>query len=232
MNNDNSVQNTPEWYVDRWRHFTSSELDKLVPGPRAKPGELQKTAEAYIYEKLAEDMTDPADKLDPLETKEDIVWGHDHESEARALYREITGNDVSECGFIQWDGSKYFGGSPDGIVGDDGIIEIKCPFKTANHARYLLLNSPKELLKLKPGYYGQIQGNLLATGRKWCDFVSYDPRCINPSLRIKILRVERDEEYITMAKDAIQMATEYWLNLRNQLARVILSKSRNYGTSK
>jgi exodeoxyribonuclease (lambda-induced) len=214
-------QGTFGWYVARWQHFTSSEVSKLIPGPRARPGELQKTALSYIYEKLAEDVTEPVDSPDPLESKEDIVWGHEHESEARAMYVDRTGIPVEECGFFLWDGSRYFGGSPDGLAGEDGIIEIKCPFRTANHVKYLLLGSPVELKELKPEYYGQIQGNLLVTGRRWCDFVSYDPRCTNPALRLKILRVGRDEDYIAAMKEAIRVATDHWLRMRADLVKIL-----------
>lgn len=205
MDGRNIYQGTPEWFNDRLFHFTSSELYKLLTKPKSKQdqeaGKPSKTAEEYIFEKLAEDLTGRYD--DSLDTKA-LRWGETYEADARLAYETVTGNSVDLCGFIEW--SKIFGGSPDGLVGEDGIIEIKCPFNTSNHVRYLLLESQYELNELKPEYYAQIQGNLLVTGRKWCDFISYDPRCIRPELALKILRANRDENFIKKAVEAIRNA--------------------------
>lgn len=205
MDGRNIYQGTPEWFNDRLFHFTSSELYKLLTKPKSKQdqeaGKPSKTAEEYIFEKLAEDLTGRYD--DSLDTKA-LRWGETYEADARLAYETVTGNSVDLCGFIEW--SKIFGGSPDGLVGEDGIIEIKCPFNTSNHVRYLLLESQYELNGLKPEYYAQIQGNLLVTGRKWCDFISYDPRCIRPELALKIIRVNRDEDFIKKAVEAIRNA--------------------------
>lgn len=205
MDGRNIYQGTPEWFNDRLFHFTSSELYKLMTKPKSKQdqeaGKPSKTAEEYIFEKLAEDVTGRYD--DSLDTKA-LRWGETYEADARLAYETVTGNSVDLCGFIEW--SKIFGGSPDGLVGEDGIIEIKCPFKSANHVRYLLLESQFELSAMCPEYYAQIQGNLLVTGRQWCDFISYNPRCIRPELALKILRVNRDENFIKKAVEAIQNA--------------------------
>jgi transketolase len=107
-----------------------------------------------------------------------------------------------------------------GLVGEDGGIEIKCPYSSAVHARYLLMRSPADLKALKPEYYAQIQGNLLVTGRKWFDFVSYDPRVQNPAFALKVLRVERDEKMIAEIEEAITRATEYRDELLKQLMNI------------
>lgn len=221
MDGRNIYQGTPEWFNDRLFHFTSSELYKLLTKPKSKQdqdaGKPSKTMEEYIFEKLAEDLTGRYD--DSLDTKA-LRWGETYETDARLAYETVTGNSVDLCGFIEW--SKIFGGSPDGLVGDDGIIEIKCPYSTANHVKYLLLENQYELNGLKPEYYTQIQGNLLAAGREWCDFISYDPRCVQAEFALKILRVNRDEEFIKRIKDALDKAERIKEQITNRIVRICI----------
>lgn len=210
-------QHTPQWYGARLFHFTSSELHKLLTKPKSGEG-VSKTAEAYIYDKIAEELTNGT-CLDytQLDTKE-VRWGNEWESKAREAYEERTGHKVTECGFVEY--SPSFGGSPDGLVGEDGGIEIKCPYNSANHARNLLMRTPADLKALHPEYYAQIQGNLLVTGRKWFDFISYDPRVQNPAFALKVLRIERDEKMIAEIEAAIARATEYRDNLLKRLMEI------------
>jgi hypothetical protein len=209
-------QNTAQWYGARLFHFTSSELSKLLTKPKSGDG-VSKTAETYIFDKIAEELTNGT-CLDytQLDTKE-VRWGHEFEPAARAAYEERMNVAVDLCGFIEY--SPSFGGSPDGLVGEDGGVEIKCPYNSANHARNLLMRTPADLKALHPEYYAQIQGNLLVTGRKWWDFVSYDPRVQNPVFALKILRVPRDEQMITEIEAAIARATKY----RDELLRDLFS---------
>lgn len=205
----NDLQNCPAWYGQRLYHFTASELHKLLAPGRG--GGLSRVAEGYIFDKLAEELT-AGTCLDYGEPESRAIrWGHRYEADARALYEERTGQKVELCGFIEW--SPVFGGSPDALVGDDGGIEIKCPYNSAVHARYLLLETPSDLERLRPEYYAQIQGNLLVTGRRWFDFVSYDPRVQNPALALKILRIPRDEEFIGRIRSCLQQAAR----IKNQL---------------
>jgi hypothetical protein len=211
-------QHTPQWYGARLFHFTSSELHKLLTKPKPKSGEtVSKTAETYIFDKIAEELTNGTcldyTQVDTKETR----WGNEWESKAREAYEERTGHKVTECGFIEY--SPSFGGSPDGLADEDGGIEIKCPYNSAVHARYLLMRTPADLKALKFEYYAQIQGNLLATGRKWFDFVSFDPRVQNPAFALKVLRIERDEKMIAEIKEAITRATEYRDKLLKQLMK-------------
>lgn len=211
------MQNTSEWYASRLFRFTSSELGKLMTEPRSKAdkeaGKLSATAEEYIFDKLAEYLTDGT-CLDyrQIDTRE-IKWGNAHEEAARAAYERRTGRSVELVGFVGY--GDYFGGSPDGLVGDDGLIEIKCPYNSSVHARYLLMRTPEDLRKLRPEYYAQMQGNMLVTGRKWADFVSYDPRVQNPSLALKVLRIPLDTEFVERAVVALSRANE----LKNEYVR-------------
>lgn len=117
-----------------------------------------------------------------------MQWGVDQEPLARAEYEVKTGNFVDQIAFVDHPTIVNFGCSPDGLVGDDGLIEIKCP-NTATHIDYVMQD------KVPTKYIPQIQCQLAVTGRKWCDFVSFDPR-LPDGLQILIVRLERDDKYI------------------------------------
>lgn len=115
--------------------------------------------------------------------------GHDYEQEAILKYVESTGNEVDYIQkFIEYD--NYIGGTPDGYVGEEGIIEVKCPWDGGNHIQSLITGEI-----YNTDYVYQIQGYLWMTGRKWCDFISYDPDIIE-ALQLNIIRIERDEQII------------------------------------
>ncbi len=219
MNTANQHQNTAQWYTDRLHHFTSSELHKLLT--RARSGDVSKSAESYILDKLAEELTNGTclDYKD-IKTKE-MQWGHHYEPVARELYETRAGVNVDLCGFIEW--SEFFGGSPDGLVGENGIIEIKCPYNSSIHAKYLLVDNAETLKAANMDYYIQIQGNLLVTGREWCDFISYDPRCQNPLFQLKVLRVERDEEMIARIREAVTAAHEAKKRLMSKMVNLCMN---------
>jgi predicted phage-related endonuclease len=118
-----------------------------------------------------------------------LNWGNEQEEDAAQLYIDTTGLFIQPCDPIAHPDYDFVGGTPDGLLGEDGIVEIKCPYNPANH-----------LMNLQSGaqvkdYYPQIQGYLWITGRAWCDFVSYDPR-FPEHLRLYTQRVERDQPFI------------------------------------
>ena len=115
-----------------------------------------------------------------------MQWGTDTEPQARAAYEIMTGRDVIEVAFIQHPEINGFGASPDGFVGSDGLIEIKCP-NTATHIETLLAE------KVPSKYITQMQVQMLCTGRAWCDFVSFDPR-LPGDMAFWMSRVEADAE--------------------------------------
>jgi hypothetical protein len=113
-----------------------------------------------------------------------MQWGTDTEPMARTAYEGAVGSLVIETGFVPHPSIHLAGASPDGLICDDGLVEIKCPI-TATHIDTLLGQSV-------PGrYITQMQWQMACTGRKWCDFVSYDPR-MPEKMRLFIKRVERD----------------------------------------
>ncbi len=128
---------------------------------------------------------------------------HGIENEGAAVYRyqQVTGTQVDYINrFVQI--GEWIGGTPDGYIGEDGIIEVKCPFNGGNHLRSLLT---KEVYNTD--YIYQIQGYLWLTKRKWCDFISYDPDMPQP-LDIAIIRVERDETIIEALQQVIGEVVE------------------------
>ena len=120
---------------------------------------------------------------------EAMVRGTELEPRARNAYSASTGHSVREVGMAFLDNKKRVGASPDGLIGSDGGLEIKCPLPHT-HEKYLIAGRPPSQ------YMAQIQGNLWITGRKWWDFVSFAPE-FEPAERMMLCRVPRDEDYIT-----------------------------------
>ncbi len=154
-------QNTPEWEKARTGMPTSSNFDEIIT-TRCTPS---KQKQKFMYQLAAERITGVKE-----ETYKNAIMlrGIEMEPEARSMYELLTGNEVTTVGICYLNKKKLFGCSPDGLVGEDGLIEIKCP-TSAVHVSYLLANGfPKD-------YFQQLQGQLFVTGRKWVDFFSYYP---------------------------------------------------------
>lgn len=132
--------------------------------------------------------------------EEPVYWngamerGIELEPRARQAYAAATGHFVRETGLIFLDGNRRVSASPDGLINDDGGLEIKCPLPHT-HAKYLQSGSAPAK------YMPQIQGNLWITGRKWWDFASFAPEGKN---RIFIRRVYRDDAYIARLKAGVE----------------------------
>lgn len=208
----NIYQNTPEWHEQRLGKFTASQIYQLCKNGRKK-GEMSKTTLSYIREIIAERITGEAT---PVFENDAMRWGTEQEPHAIAKYEQVSGNKVTQTGFIPLAGYEdYAGASPDGLVHDgdgNGIIEVKCPYTTKMHVETIETNDLPEFYKDK--YYGQIQANLVATGASFCDFVSYDPRVKDEDFQIVVVRFYRDAEYIhEKLLPAIQQAVDYMNNL-------------------
>lgn len=125
-----------------------------------------------------------------------MQWGIDKEPEARASYGLYENVDVEEVGFILHPGISDAGASPDGLVGDEGLVEIKCPGTTAHTD--VLLDEP-----IPQKYQLQMQWQMACTGRLWCDFVSYDPR-LPENYRYFKFRVKRDDIQIAALEKEVR----------------------------
>lgn len=174
-------QGSEEWHALRLGKVTASKLgDVMAKGRGNAPS---KTRHSYMLQLAAEILTgEPQDSY----SNQYMEWGNECEPQARSMYEFDSGNAVDQVAFVI--ASDRFGVSPDGLVGDNGLLEIKCPKTTTQIERYLKGEFPTT-------YKAQVQGQLLATEREWCDFVSFDPR-ITGSAQYFCVRVERDEDYI------------------------------------
>jgi len=166
----NEQQRIPEWYEERLGRFSCSQFYRLMTEPRAKAdkeaGNLSDGAMTYVLECVAEKITGKKAKDDF--TSKFTEWGIDNEPIAKGIYNSVFECFIEDCKYIPY--GDFCGGSPDGFIGEDGIIEIKCPYTITSHLEHKLNH-----LKDKPEYYWQCLGYLLITGRKWIDFVSYHP---------------------------------------------------------
>jgi len=181
---------SPAWWENRIGKFTASEIWKLMTEPRAKKDLMSKTAETYIREKVYEILSGQLKQsIDSAST----AWGHENEPIAKRYYTALTGNEVIESKLLISENIEGLTGSPDGLVGEEGMIEVKCPFVGSNHLNFFFNEDTFE--SENNDYYYQMQCNLLLSGRKWCDFISFDPRLIlNSNSGLYIRRWEANEE--------------------------------------
>lgn len=179
-------QRSPEWFAARLGVPSASQFGKIV----TPTGKRSTQADGYLNKLVAEILTGESEYQEPNDA---MIRGTVLEPEARAYY-ELIGGQVEEVGFcLHEDG---FGCSPDGLVGSQGLLEIKCPL-AHTHVEYLREG-------VLPGLYvPQVQGQLLVTGREWCDFLSY-----HPDMRPLLIRVERDEKFISTLHDALREMVE------------------------
>ncbi len=161
----NPLQQTYEWFEARCGCLTASRAKDVIN--RRKDGKPLAGYAEMINTLIQERVTG---EVVSLYTTPAMQWGIDHEDEARARYEEETGNVVELAGFLLHPTIDFFGASPDGLVGQDGLVEIKCPNSGTHLDRWLAGVVPDE-------YKPQMMVQLLVTGRKWVDFVDYDPRC-------------------------------------------------------
>ena len=171
----NANQGTPEWLSERAGRVTASALANVL---------MKKDAagyQNYLAQLVCERLTGQ-----PTETFKSAAMEHGNETEpqARAFYELETGLTVAECGFVAHPSISWTGASPDGLVGSDGLVEIKCP-QPAKHIKNLMGGT------IDRGYTLQMQWQMECTERKWCDFVSFNPS-FPEHLKISVRRVEAD----------------------------------------
>jgi len=176
------IQGSPEWHELRRGKVTASRVADIVARTKTGPSALRSN---YMAELIAERLSGtPAESF----VSAAMQWGTDMEPQARAAYEFRTDAQVTQVGFVLHPNIDQAGASPDGLVNEDGLIEIKCP-NTATHLETLLGQA------VPAKYETQMQFQMACTGRQWCDFVSYDPR-MPESMRLFIKRVKRDDKRI------------------------------------
>lgn len=175
-------QSTPEWFEARRGCVTASRVADVIAKTKSGPAASRRN---YLAQLVAERLTG---EVAESYSNAAMQWGMDTEPLARAAYAFYSGQDVQEAGFVLHPSIGDAGASPDGLVGEDGLVEIKCP-NTATHIDTLLGR------KVLGKYVAQIQWQLACTSRQWCDFVSFDPR-MPEELRLFVERVDRDDDAI------------------------------------
>ena len=212
----NDKQRQVDWAADRLGKFTASQFYRLMTEPRSKAdkeaGKLSSGAMTYVMECVAEHLTGKPAK-EEFDSKA-TAWGNENEPLAKAIYEAVFECRVDYSGFIEH--TERVGGSPDGLVGEDGGVEFKCPFTITSHRTHMLFTSPADLKSEKPDYYWQCLGVMLITGRQWIDFVSYQPH-FPAKHQVKRLTIHRDavEEDIAALTAKLDRAEEEFNSLLN-----------------
>lgn len=171
------IQGSPEWFAVRCGNVTASRIADMLAKTKTGWGASRKN---YAAQLLAERLTG---QVAEGFTNAAMQWGVDTEASAKTAYEFWTNRTIADAGFVLHPKIKRSGASPDGYVGDDGLIEVKCP-NTATHLDTL------EGAAIDGKYVLQMLWQMACTGRQWCDFVSYDPR-LPETYRLHVQRVHR-----------------------------------------
>lgn len=187
-------QGTPEWFAARLGNVTASRVADVIA--KTKSG-YSASRDNYMAQLICERMTNTVAES---YSNAAMQWGTETEPLARAAYESYADVLVDQVGYVPNPWLARAGASPDGLVGKQGLIEIKCP-NTATHIDTLL----SETVPTK--YITQMQWQMACTGRRWCDFVSFDPR-LPDGLQLFVKRVEYDAEYIAMLEKEVALFLE------------------------
>ena len=184
-------QGSEEWLALRAGKVTASKVADILA--KTKTG-VSASRGNYLIELALQRATGV---IEPSFTNEAMQWGIDNEAQARVAYEVQSGNFVDQVPFIEHPTIDWFGCSPDGLVGNVGLCEIKCP-NSSTHWSYLKAKAPPTK------YFIQMQAQMSCTQTEWCDFVSFDPRMPERS-QLLIVRVERDEPFIMAMEEAVEV---------------------------
>lgn len=196
-------QGSPEWFAQRLGKVTASRVADVIA--KTKTG-YSTSRDNYMAQLVCERMTQTVAESF---TNAAMQWGTETEPLARAAYEAHADVLVDEVPMIAHPTIEAAGASPDGLVGDDGLVEIKCP-NTATHIDTLLSQTV-------PGKYNtQMQWQMACTGRQWCDFVSFDPR-MGDGLQLFVKRVPRDNAYIQMLEEEVR---KFLVELDNKITKL------------
>ena len=196
-------QRTDEWYAARCGSLGASQLNEALATTKNGWGASRENLKNRI---IAERLTGQ-----PSETFQNdaMIWGVETEDAARKAYEAATGVFVDEMGIAYHPVLKHTHASPDGLVGEDGLIEIKCP-KSTTHVETLRVK------KAPSKYINQMMWQMRCTDRQWCDFVSFDPR-LPSHLQLFVVRVDRDEAIIA---DLEAKVAEFLTEVEKEIERL------------
>ena len=190
-------QGSDEWFAARLGHVTASKFKIAQSAPSTKG---RKRLMYGLVEEIRKGTYRESFKSGAMQD------GSDLEDYARDYYADLFDHEVKQVGFVEY--SKYIGVSPDGLIGEDGLVEIKCPI-TPTHIGYI------DEDVLPSDYKEQVYGQLWVTGREWCDIVSYDPTWQDQMLWR--LRVERDEKEIAKVETKVNKFVDDMISLIDKM---------------
>lgn len=211
-----NAQHSLGWFRDRLGKITGSQVGLIMK--QGRNSDFSDTAKSYLYKVLAERNMNPAiinddeifeEYLQQVETKTKAMqWGNEKEASARKLYEIMTGRHIVEVGSCVHHSIPNFASSPDGFYYDDefGCVEIKCPNQSTYQKYVLEINTPADLLTIKPEYYWQCMAHMACINADWCDFIAYCPYQSHP---IHIVRINRDEEAIKELESRLLLANKF-----------------------
>lgn len=183
-------QGSAAWFSMRMGKVTASKVADIMG--KLKNGAEPAGVKNYRAQLVCERLTNTVEET---YTNGAMQRGIDLEPMARECYEFLTGTTVEQVAFVDHPSIAMSGASPDGLCGDDGLVEIKCP-NTATHIEYLLGGKPPAQ------YIPQMMWQMACTGRQWCDFCSYDPR-LTEELQIFVVRLYRDDTMIKEMEEAV-----------------------------
>lgn len=186
------AQGSDEWHKNRCGSLGASQVHDVLARTKSGYTAARANTKARMVAERLTGLTQETFKSSAMQ------WGNDTEPQARSAYEFITGGKVEVVGMFKLANLVGSHASPDGLVGTDGLIEIKCP-NTATHIETLKTD------KIDPKYITQMQWQMALTDREWCDFVSYDPR-MPEDLSLFVKRVPRDPQ---MIGDLMKQVTEF-----------------------
>jgi putative phage-type endonuclease len=185
------IQGSPEWFALRCGKVTASRICDLIAKTKSGWGASRAN---YAAQLIAERLT--GEVIEGY-TNSAMQWGTATEPEARLAYADTVIEPVEEIGFVDHPSIAMSGASPDGLVGSEGLLELKCP-NTATHIETLLGGS------IPDKYQVQMLWQMGCTNRDWCDFVSYDPR-LPPEMRMFVKRLERNAKRIKELEEQVSI---------------------------
>jgi putative phage-type endonuclease len=190
------IQGSPEWFAIRLGKVTASRISDVVA--KTKTGGWGASRANYAAQLIAERLTGTVVES---YTNGAMQWGTATEPAARLAYADTVIEPVTEVGFIDHPTIGMSGASPDGLVGADGLVEVKCP-NTATHIETLLGG------KIPEKYICQMLWQMDCAERQWCDFVSYDPR-LPKEMQLFVKRLSYDgKKVIELGDNVIDFLAE------------------------
>lgn len=182
-------QGTPEWLMARLGKITASKVAEVLAVTKNGPSERRTK---YLWQLVSERLTGDFTRT---YTNDAMLWGIENEPIAREFYEALNDVKVEQVGLYIHPRFDFAAASPDGLVGDDGLIEIKC-LTTVNHIRAIYDNQPPK------DYLPQVHWQMACTGRQWCDLTLFDPR-VPLEMQLHTFRIERDDEEIEKMEDHV-----------------------------